>query len=150
MSEALDMADLIRTRLRTAPTGSEIATAVDLTAVDVIIDRQTPVVSLINAAVAKAKGTAIVIFWEGFQVPDPNTTRPRLAQRYNIRVYSKQVVAGTTLPADDVIESIVARMWHWVPGGGHSHGEVEVINGDMVPDKSFLIYDCEVVVPVSL
>lgn len=150
MSAALDMADLIRNRILTAPAVGEIATTVDLTRIDVIIDRQTPVLSLINAAVAKATGTAIVIFWEGFQVPDQNTSRPRLAQRYNIRVYSKQVIAGANRPADNVIESIVNRMWHWIPLGGHAYGEAEVSNGDMVPDKSFLIYDCEVVIPVSL
>jgi hypothetical protein len=150
MSAALDMADLIRNRILTAPAVGEIPTTVDLTHIDVIIDRQTPVISQINAAVAKASGTAIVIFWEGFQVPDPNTSRPRLALRYNIRVYSKQVIDGANRPADNVIESIVIRMWHWVPDGGHAHGEANVLNGDMVPDKSFLIYDCEVVIPAAL
>jgi hypothetical protein len=150
MSAALDMADKIRNRILTAPTGGEIATTVDLTRIDVIIDRQKPVLSLIKAAVAKATGTAIVITWQGFQVPDQNTSRPRLAQRYNIAVYSKQVIDGENRPADNVIESIVNRLWHWVPDGGHAFGEAEVINGDMVPDNSYLVYDCEVVIPVNL
>lgn len=150
MSAALDMADLIRNRILTAPAVGEIATTVNLTHIDVIIDRQTPVLSLIKAAVAKATGTAIVIMWQGFQVPDQNTTRPRLAHRYTITVYSKQVIDGENRPADNVIESIVNRLWHWVPDGGHSYGEAEVLNGDMVPDKSFLVYDCEVVIPVNL
>jgi hypothetical protein len=150
MSAALDMADMIRSRILTAPIGGEIATTVDLTRIDVIIDRQKPVLSLIKAAVAKATGTAIVITWQGFQVPDQNTSRPRLAQRYNIAVYSKQVIDGENRPADNVIESIVNRLWHWVPDGGHAFGEAEVINGDMVPDNSYLVYDCEVVIPVNL
>jgi hypothetical protein len=150
MSSALDMADLIRNRILTAPAVGEIATTVNLTGIDVIIDRQKPVLSMIDSAVGKASGTAIVIFWEGFQVPDPNTSRPRLAQRYNIRVYSKQVIDGENRPADNVIESIVNRLWHWVPDGGHAFGEAEVLNGDMVPDKQYLIYDCEVLIPTSL
>ncbi len=150
MSAALDMADMIRNRILTAPTGGEIATTVDLTRIDVIIDRQKPVLSLIKAAVAKATGTAIVITWQGFQVPDQNTSRPRLSHRYNIAVYSKQVIDGENRPADNVIESIVNRLWHWVPDGGHAFGEAEVINGDMVPDNSYLVYDCEVIIPVSL
>lgn len=150
MSKALDMAGLIRTRLLTAPAVGEIPTLVDLTQIDVIIDRQTPVLSLINAAIAKATGTAIIITWQGFTVPDKNTSRPRLDQRYNIAVYSKQVIDGTNRPADNVIESIINRLWQWVPDGGHAHGEVAIQNGDMVPNKSYLIYDCEVVVPVSL
>lgn len=144
------MADKIRNRILTAPAVGEIATTVDLTHIDVILDRQKPVLSMIDAAVAKASGTAIVIFWEGFQVPDPNASRPRLAQRYNIRVYSKQVLDGEKRPADNVIESIVNRLWHWVPDGGHAYGETEVLNGDMVPDRSYLIYDCEVVIPTQL
>lgn len=150
MSAALDMADLIRNRILTAPAVGEIPTTVDLTHIDVIIDRQTPVLSLIKAAVAKASGTAILITWQGFQIPDENTTRPRLEQRYTIAVFSKQVIDGENRPADNVIESIVNRLWHWVPGGGHAHGEAVVRNGDMVPDKQFLIYDCEVVIPTSL
>jgi hypothetical protein len=150
MSKALDMADLIRNRILTAPAISEMATTVDLTSIEVIIDRQTPVISLIQAAIAKATGTAIVILWQGFQVPDANSSRPRLAHRYTITVYSRQVIDGTSRPADNVIESIVARLWHWLPLGGHAHGEAQVLSGDMVPDKSYLIYDCEVVIPVSL
>ena len=150
MSAALDMADLIRTRILTAPTGGELATTLNLTGLDVIIDRQVAILSKIDVAVAKAKGTAVVIFWEGFQVPDANTRKPRLAQRYNIRVYSKQIIGGAAYPADDVLESIIQRLWHWVPVGVHAFGEITVENGDMIPDKSYLIYDCEVVIPVSL
>jgi hypothetical protein len=60
------------------------------------------------------------------------------------------VIDGENRPADNVMESMVNRLWHWVPDGGHAHGEAEVRNGDMVPDNQFLIYDCEVVIPVSL
>jgi hypothetical protein len=150
MSKALDMADLIRNRILTRPAVGEMATTVDLTHIDVIIDRQTPVLSLIQAAVAKGTGCAIVILWQGFRVLDKHTARPRLAQSYNISVHSKQVIDGANRPADNVIESIVLRLWQWVPDGGHSHGEAEVSNGDMVPNKSYLIYDCEVVIPTVL
>lgn len=150
MSAALEMADMIRNRILTRPAVGELATTVDLTHIDVIVDRQTPVLSLIQAAVAKATGTAIVILWQGFRVLDKHTGRPRLAQSYNISVWSKQVIDGANRPADNVIESIVLRLWQWVPDGGHSYGEAEVSNGDMVPNKSFLVYDCEVVIPTSL
>jgi hypothetical protein len=108
------------------------------------------VLSLINAAVAKASGTAIVILWQGFQIPDKNSGRPRLEQRYSVTVYSRQVIDGETRPADNIIESIVARLWHWVPDGGHSMGETSITGGDMVPDKSYLIYDCDVTIPTSI
>ncbi|MDP3850099.1 MAG: hypothetical protein Q8Q59_06335 [Luteolibacter sp.] len=150
MSKAIDMADLIRNRLLTRPAVGEMATSVDLTHIDVIIDRQVAVLSKVKEAVAKASGCAIVIVWTGFQVDDKNLGRPRLSHRYTITVWSKQVVDQGNRPADNVIESIVLRLWHWVPDGGHAFGEAEVINGDMVPDKSYLIYDCEVIIPTQL
>jgi hypothetical protein len=150
MSASLDMADLIRTRLLTAPTSSEMATSVDLTAMEVVIYRQTPIVSQITAAVAKASGGVILITWEGFRIPDGNTARPRLANRYNVSVWNKPIIDNNARPADEVMESILLRLWHWVPAGGHSHGEVEIRTGDMVPDKNFLIYDLEITIPTNL
>ena len=60
MSNGTDMADLIRNRILTAPAVGEIATTVNLTGIDVIIDRQKPVLSMIESAVAKASGTMAV------------------------------------------------------------------------------------------
>lgn len=150
MSKALDTAALIRNRLLTAPAQGELPTSVDLTHTDVLIYRQTPIITEVATAVANATGCAIVITWEGFQVPDPNSRSPRLVHRYNVSVWSKPILDAGNRPADHVIESIILRMWHWVPGGGHSHGEAKVSNGDMVPHKSYLIYDCEILIPVSL
>jgi hypothetical protein len=150
MSASLDMADLIRTRLRTAPITGELATSVNLTTMEVVIYRQTPIVSQITAAVAKATGGVILITWEGFRIPDGNTARPRLANRYNISVWNKPIIDNGARPADEVVESILMRLWQWVPGGGHANGEVEIRTGDMVPDKNFLIYDLEIIIPTSL
>jgi hypothetical protein len=150
MSASLDMADLIRTRLLTAPITGELATSVNLTTMEVVIYRQTPIVSQITAAVAKATGGVILITWEGFRIPDGNTARPRLANRYNISVWNKPIIDNNARPADEVVESIINRLWQWVPGGGHAYGEVEVRSGDMVPDKNFLIYDLEITIPTNL
>lgn len=153
MSKALDLAETIRTRLLTAPvtTGPrpELATAVDLTPLSIIVDRQKNVLSAVTAAVAKAGGTAITILWQGFQTADENAMTPRLDHRYTIFVWSKPIIAGDDLTADDVMDSIVNRLWHWVPGGGHAFKEAKVKNGGLVPNPKFLIYDCEVVIPVS-
>lgn len=150
MSAAIDMADKIRERLLTPAAAGELQTTVNLQKVEVIIDRQVAILSKVKAAVAKASGCAIVITWQGFQVPDPNTKRPRLLERYAITVWSKQVIDEGNRPADHVVESIVNRLWHWVPDAGHAQHEAKVTGGDMVPDKEFLIYEIEVTVPVSL
>jgi hypothetical protein len=149
MSLQLAIAEMIRLRLLTAPTATELPTPLSLAGLDIIVDRQKNILSDVTKAVAKAKGTAVVILWEGFQTVDKNSARPRLAHSYNISVWSKPVLAGVNLAADDVMESIIARLWHWKPTGGHAFSEADVRNGGLVPDSKFLKYDCEVVIPVS-
>jgi len=151
MSTALDLADLIRTRLITAPTGSELTTEVDLTDLDVIVDRQKNILSEVAKAVGKAKGTAVVILWDGYRSEDDNGTSPRLANSYQIRVYSKPVIAGANLTADDVMESIMKRLWHWQPVAGDPYfNEAKIRDGGLVPDKSFLVYDLTVTISRNL
>ncbi len=151
MSNSFNNAELIRTRLITAPTAGELETILDLTALAdaVLVERQKNILPTVQVAVAKTTGTAITIRWEGWTVADANARRPRLAHRYVVTVWSKPVIAGDELAADDVIESALARLWHWVPAGHHAFGEAQPGNGGLVPDRSFLIYDFEVVIPIS-
>jgi len=149
MSKALDIAELIRTRLITAPAAGEISTPLDITGLDVLVYKQKKIQSEIDTAIAKARGTAVVILWQGFATLDKNAARPRLAQTYTITVWSKPIIAGDNLPADDVMESIVNRLWQWVPLGKHAHGEAEIRDGGLVADTKFLKYDCEVIIPSS-
>lgn len=152
MSKASDIAELIRTRLLTAPAEGEIETLVPLHELGtngIIVDRQKNIRSLAAKAVDKTRGTAIVILWNDHAVADKNAKRPRMIYGYNIAVWSKPVIAGAAWKADDVIASIINRMWQWVPGGGHQYNEVEIRPGGMVPDETFLIYDCGLLAPAS-
>ena len=150
MSSALDIADLIAARLATAPATGELATVLDITHLPVIVDRQKSIVSDIAKGVGKAGGTAITILWQGFSTVEKNTSRPRLAQRYTLTVWSKPVIAGEDLAADDVMQSIITRMWRWIPGGGHCFAAAEITRGGLIPDAKYLVYDCELSIPVSL
>jgi len=150
MSHLIDHADLIRTRLLTAPVAGELATSLDLTRTEVLVDRQKSILADVQKAVGKAGGSAIVILWQGFQVADKNASTPRIAARYTITVWSKPVMTGSDIPADLVMESILQRLWQWVPAGSHAYGEVTLLNGGLVPDPKYLIYDCELTIPVSL
>lgn len=152
MSKAITVAEAIRTRLLTAPASNEIPTLVNLTALGaagIIVDRQKEVLELVSTAVGKAVGTAIVILWDGHSVANENTGKPRMNYSYTLQVWSRPKLASGAFPADDVMESIIARMWQWIPSGGHSHHEVKIRPGGMVPNKSYLIYDLGVLVPVS-
>jgi hypothetical protein len=151
MSRALDIADLIRTRLLTAPVEGELPTPLDITGVDVIVDRQKDILTEVTKAVSKAKGTAIVILFEGFKTGDEDASRPELEHTYNVCVWSRPIIAGAALPADEVLESVILRLWQWIPEGGpHHHREAQVTNGGLVPDRKFLKYDCEVMIPAGL
>ena len=147
-SKTMATAALIVTRLKTAPATGEIATPLDITGVPMLVYEQKAIASRINAAVDKTTGAAIVITWEGFAVTDKNAARPLLAHRYNVCIWSLPIIDAGAYPADQILESVVNRLWQWVPGGGHAHGEVEVKDGGIVPDAKFLKIDCEVVIPI--
>lgn len=151
MSQALDQADLIRARLLAAPAPGELPTPLVLAEVaPVIVDRQKNLLPEVTKAVEKTKGCAIIILWTGFTVADKNSRTPRLSHGYRLTVISQPVLAGANRPADDIIESILLRLWHWRPGGGHAFGEVQIGTGALVPNESYLIYEIELTIPASL
>ena len=151
MSKALDTAELIRTRLLTAPTGSELAVTVPIVDVAVIVDRQKNIVSDVAKAVSKASGTAIVILYDGFRSVDENASSPRIEQRFTVTIYSKPVIAGDNLKADDVMESVIKRLHHWRPvEASPVYDEMRVSGGDLVANASFLTYTLDVTARTSL
>jgi hypothetical protein len=150
MSTPTDMAALIRSRILTAPASGELSTPVNLTGLDVIVYQQQSLQASIDRAIGKASGCAVTIEWMGFKTLEPNASRPRLAEVYDIKVWSKPVIDQGNYPAELVIKSIILRMWHWRPQGGHAFNEARAESGGVTPSKSYLIYDCEVVIPISL
>jgi hypothetical protein len=150
MSHALDIADLIAARLAAAPATGELAVTQDITGCPILVDRQKNLLSDIQKAVGKTGGTAIVILWQGFTSVDDNAGTPRLLLRYTISVWSKPILTSGDLPADDIMETILRRLWQWLPESGHAFGEMKLKSGGLVPDSRFLIYDCEVSVAVSI
>ena len=134
MSSALTTADLIRTRLLTAPAAGEAANSVDLTKVPVVVYQQTDLEDEVNRAVAKGAGAAVVIAWSGFDVPDPNTSTPRLGHRFTLGVFGRHKLATAAKPADGIVESIVTRLWQWVPAGIHTHCMVQITGCELSPD----------------
>jgi hypothetical protein len=145
-----DMGKLIRERLLTPPGADEFATLVDLTKAEVLVYQQLSLDSEIKAAVAKASGCAVVIEYSGFRTAEKNAGRPKLVETYNIAVWSKPIIDAGNLPADLVRKSIILRMWQWRPKGGHAFGEALPTEGGVSPSTSFLIYDCDVTIPVTL
>ena len=150
MSDFLDLADSIKTRLQTAAATGERATEIDLTDIEVIVDRQKDLVTSLAKAMAKSGGTAIIILWQGFQPDDETSGSPRLVSRYTISATCKPIRKPSDLNADDVMQSIIQRLWRWVPGGGHCFGAAKGFRGGLIPDTKYLVYDCEVSFPILL
>ena len=124
MSKINDIAVMIRTRLLTAPGASEIETLVDLTELGeagIIIDGQKDLAAKVKVAVAKARGTGIVILWNDHAVKDENSVRPRMIYGFTVEIWSKPIIAGDEWKADDVFQSVINRLWQWSPGGGGSN-----------------------------
>jgi hypothetical protein len=141
---------LIRERLLAPPAADELATLVDLSKAEILVFEQQSVELQITSALAKASGCAVVIDYTGFTLGDKNAGRPRLVETYKISVISKPVIDRGNLPAELVRKSIILRMWHWRPRGGHAFGEVTPTQGGITPSEDFLIYDCDVTIPVTL
>lgn len=152
MSKALNIAELIRTRLLTPPLPAELSTPVDLSELpdQIIVDQQKNITSMVKNAVGKARGTAVTILYTGFGVIDPAAATPRLGNRYTVRVHSKPIIAGDEWLADDVVESVVKRLWKWDPGNRLPQDRCEIRGGDLIPDTKFLIYEIDLSFPSSL
>ena len=150
MSAALDIADMIAARLAIAPAAGELATVLDLTGLSIVVDRQKNIASDIAKGVGKAGGTAITILWQGFSADEKNTARPRLIQRYTLTVWSKPVLAGEDFAADDVMQSVITRLWRWIPSGSHCFAATEITRGGLIPDAKYLVYDCEISIPTFI
>lgn len=150
MSTPTDMAELIRNRILTTPVEGEMATLCNLIGIDVIVYKQQSLDAAVKAAVGKASGCAITIEWAGFITDDDDAQSPALRETYTISVWSKPVIDEGARPAELVLKSIILRLWGWIPNGSHSSDRALPKNGGVLPSKSYLIYDCEVSVPVYL
>jgi hypothetical protein len=140
MSRMLDIADAIKTRLESRAALEEIP---------VVVDRQKDIAVLIAKSVGRSKGSCITILWDGFGVPDPNTSGPQVTSRYTLRTWSRPVINNET-PADELVEEICKALHHWIPVGVHAFGEMTVSGGDFVPDSKWLIYEVDVEVTLKL
>jgi hypothetical protein len=137
----MDIADAIKARLEAQAA---------LAGVDVIVDRQKDLAAILAKSVGKAKGSAITILWEGFDVPDSNTSGPHIRSRYTLRTWSRPVLAQENTPADELVTAICTALHHWIPEGLHAFGEMTITGGDFTPDSKWLIYEVDAEVMLKL
>jgi hypothetical protein len=141
MSAWLDMAEAIKTRLESL---------VLMDGVDVIVDRQKDINTLVATAVAKIKGAGITILWE---TGDIAVRSKRISlSTYSIRVYGRPILNPDGVPADDLTEAAMAALQDWYPSAYlRCQDKMEVSQAaELIPHKSLIIYEFEVRCRVNL
>jgi hypothetical protein len=150
MSRMLDLATAIQQRLAAWPA---------LAGIDVLLDRQLDVESLMAAKVAQGKGAASAVFWAGAANRNLDTPGPLLRCRYTVSIFARPVLRRGSATADDLAEAAMKALHHWIPtltsapdgtgavtvtpvSGWHAQGEIQVISCDLsARDERFVIYE---------
>jgi hypothetical protein len=141
MSKALDIAEQIKGRLEADFARTDAP--VSLVGLDVVVDKQKDILAEVNKAVKKATGALVSILWTGFG-RDPERGR---VYRYTIFVWSRPIMNAGNKPADDITERIDESLNFWVPpaasASGHTHYEMRGTGAELLPDKSYLLYEMQ-------
>lgn len=155
MSKISKIAEKIVERLGSARTETELSTPIDISGIPVIFDRQTDIRSKVDRKMEEASGAVLTLLYQGWRIEDENASRPRVMQIYTLELHARYIllqddINGGAKWADDVIESVILRLWHWRPELDHVYGECKPGDGDMLPDQRRLSYSCNVEVPTFL
>lgn len=118
MSKFLDKSEAIKARLDELP---------ELVNVDVLVDRRKNVQSDFNTAMAKVKGVAVLIFWDGGKNINEDGKKVRLRSSYIITVITKPVLRGKQLTADNIIQSISKSLHGWETDPKHCRARRMVV-----------------------
>lgn len=137
MSKAITIAEAMVDRLNALST---------LPGISAFVDRQKDVVSEVAKRVAIGSGAAIVVLYEGFSNPTANASGSvSVTRRYTVSVYSKPILRGDEMPADDIVEIVASSLHDWEPDEGTvQFAEIKVTGGDLRPDAKYLIYDLDI------
>lgn len=111
-----------------------------LQGVDVIVDRQKDISTIVAQGVAKAKGALVAVLWAGGKQVSGN---PLVMEAiFEIRTYCVPTIRGENLAADDLLAAMIPALHEWqADTTAHCVWEFQVSGDlDLVPDKRFLFY----------
>lgn len=117
-----------------------------LAGVDVIVDRQKDIESMVAGAIEKSRGLCITIGFLGFSNAADETPGPLIQPRFAVRCWGLPILNGDDGITADFAAMEVARALHLalLDSAEHSFERLYVEDGDLVPDASFLIYELTV------
>lgn len=142
MSKALDIADAIAARLD----GLNL-----LGGQKVLVWKQKDIVSEVKARLERGLGSALMLFYEGFdQEGAANGVYPSVTRNYTLRILSKPVLQPGKPTADALLESAAVSLHQWEPAEVSGISEIIVPKGAMVEDDEHLIYDLTLTVKSKL
>lgn len=131
MSKFLDKSDAIKDRLELLP---------ELDGVDVLVNRRKDVDSDFKTAMARTKGAAVIIFWEGGRNINSKATAIRLEATYIISVIAKPVLRGGESSADLMIQAICKSLNGWNESETHCNRQMRVDSIRPIADPRFSIH----------
>ena len=146
MSRWLDRADLLKARIQEVVDVCKL-TVPDHERVEVIVDRQLSLSTLIATALGKACGACVVIFWTGGKNPDRSSDKLRMGASYQITVHGQPILNAALpgrVPIDDLTEKVAEALHGYTPAARPSRypDRLEVVEVDRFPSPpNQLIYE---------
>lgn len=137
MSKSSTIADAMVSRLNAQ---------IPLTGVTAIAARQKDLSTDLSIKVLKAGGACIVVQFEGFTNPSAIASGAvNVTRRYTASIYTRPIMNDGEISADDVVEFVAAKLHNWELDEDRTSGaEIMVTSCDVIPDKTYLIYQLDI------
>lgn len=139
MSKAIEIAEAMVKRLN-----AQIA----LREVTAMVDRQKDMASELQKRVLQAGGIVVSVLYEGFSNPNGSATgNASVTRRYTVSVYAKPILLDAySSPADTIVERVARALHNWdIAENSADAAEILVTDCDLTPDRTFLVYDLDVI-----
>jgi hypothetical protein len=117
-----------------------------LAGVTAIVSRQKELANEVERKVLKAGGAAIIVQFEGFTNPNGAVSgQVTVTRRYTASIYTRPIMRDGETPADEVVEFVAKTLHNWeMDENATQAAEIQVTGCDVLPDKSYLIYQLDI------
>ena len=138
MSRALAIADQMAIEARLLP---ELSTST------VSVYRQQNVASEIENAINKARGSAVVIVWDGCDRPeeaeDLKGRNLRVVSRYNVQCFFAPVLKPDGRTVDDIAEALMVHFDNWTESHKPTNRDtwMRFRGASLTPEDGWLLYE---------
>ena len=138
MSRALEIADQMAIEARLLP---ELSTST------VSVYRQQNVASEIETAINKARGSAVIIVWDGYDRPEDTQQLKgnsiRLVSRYNVQCFFAPVLKPNGRTVDEIAEALLVHFDNWTATDKPTNRDtwMRFRGASLTPEDGWLLYE---------